>query len=82
MSAQTLFITQQFRRQGRKLMPAQTLQFRSARDAVARCDRDAVRMAGVVAFTQTVDDESGEVLEEPAVLARHGELPAEFREDD
>jgi len=36
--------------------------------------------AGVVAIQQTVDTDTGEVLEEPVVLARFGDLPAEFNE--
>ncbi|WP_210270030.1 hypothetical protein [Aureimonas mangrovi] len=42
------------------------MEFPSAQAAVARAERDG--------RAQTVD--TGEVLEEPVVLARHGELPA------
>ena len=38
-------------------------------------------VAGVVAVQQTVDTDTGEVLEEPIVLAKHGELPQQFREE-
>ncbi|WP_185982636.1 hypothetical protein [Aureimonas mangrovi] len=82
MPAKTLYIVQQFERQGKKLVAGRQMEFPSAQAAVARADRDAERVAGVVAITQTVDTDTGEVLEEPAVLARHGELPAGMFGDD
>ncbi|WP_185983163.1 hypothetical protein [Aureimonas mangrovi] len=91
MPAKTLYIVQQFERRGKKLVarrprvvPRQACVAHarlrwsspSAQAAVARAERDAERIAGVVAITQTVDTDTGEVLEESAALARHGELPA------
>ncbi|MEC5293413.1 hypothetical protein VSX64_22625 [Aurantimonas sp. C2-6-R+9] len=81
MPAQTLYIVQQFEKQGKRLIAGQTLQFKHAASAIERANRDASRFPGVVAVQQTVDTETGEVLEEPTVLARHGEVPQEFREE-
>ncbi|MFD2237131.1 hypothetical protein [Aureimonas populi] len=75
MPVQTLYIVQQFEKQGRKLVKGRALDFRSAAEAVARAERDAVRFAGVVAVTVTVDTETGETLEDPVILAQHGEVP-------
>jgi hypothetical protein len=36
-----------------------------------------LNVVGVVAVEQTVNIEPGEILEEPIVLVRHGEVPAE-----
>ena len=78
MPSKTLFIVQQFERQGKKLVAGRAIEVASEDAAVLRAERGADRFAGVVALTQTVDTDTGEVLEEPRVLARHGELPAEF----
>lgn len=51
------------------------MDFKSAEEAIKRAERDAGRTAGVVAVQQTVDTETGEVLEEPVILAQHGDLP-------
>lgn len=81
MTEKTIYIVQQFDKSGKKLVAGRAMEFKSAAEAVARADRDAPRMAGVVALTQTVGVDTGEVLEEPVVLVRHGELPTEFREN-
>lgn len=79
MPAQTLYIVQQFEKQGRRLVAGRQIPFKTAAEAKARSDRDAERMAGVIAIQQTVATDTGEVLEGPVVLAAHGELPQEFR---
>ena len=81
MPAQTLYIVQQFEKTGRRLVAGRQMAFKTADEAVARAERDASRTTGVVDVMQTVETDTGEVLEEPVVLARHGELPQEFRED-
>jgi hypothetical protein len=84
MSASKLYVVQQFVKQGRRLMNGQTMQFKTADEARLRADRDGARLGnvvGVVAVEQTVDVETGEVLEEPIVLVRHGEVPAEVAGD-
>ncbi|TPW26377.1 hypothetical protein FJU11_14980 [Pararhizobium mangrovi] len=48
----------------------------SADAARGRAERDAERVSGVIAVAQTVDTETGEVLNEPEILAHFGELPA------
>lgn len=81
MPAQTLFIVQQFEKQGRRLIAGRQMQFKTAGEAKSRAERDAERTAGVVAIQQMVDTDTGEVLEEPIVLAKFGELPQEFTAD-
>lgn len=76
MSEKTLYIVQQFEKQGRRLAQGQQMDFKSAEEAIKRAERDAGRAAGVIAVQQTVDLETGEVLEEPVILAQHGEVPA------
>lgn len=80
MPAKTLFIVQQFERSGKRLVAGRQMDFRTAEEAAGRAERDATRVSGVVAIQQTVDTDTGEVLEEPVVLARFGDLPAEFNE--
>lgn len=78
MAEKTLYIVQQFEMMGKKLVAGRVMEFKSADEAIARADRDASRMAGVVALAQTIDLDTDEVVETPEVLARHGSLPAEF----
>lgn len=80
MPAKTLFIVQQFEKQAKRLIAGRQMDFKTAQEAIGRADRDASRVAGVVAIQQVIDTDTGEVLEEPVVLARHGELPSEFNE--
>ncbi|WP_182422067.1 hypothetical protein [Aureimonas sp. ME7] len=80
MPAKTLYIVQQFEKSGKRLVAGRQMDFKTAQEAAGRAERDAPRIAGVVAIQQTVDTDTGEVLEEPIVLARFGELPAEFSE--
>ncbi|MGN6548627.1 MAG: hypothetical protein ACTHJ3_01845 [Pararhizobium sp.] len=75
MPEKTLYIVQQFEKQGRKLVQGRQMEFKSAAEARGRAERDAGRVAGVVAVEQKVDTETGEVLEEPIVMAHYGELP-------
>ncbi|BDA83251.1 hypothetical protein Sa4125_07930 [Aureimonas sp. SA4125] len=81
MAAKVLYIVQQFERMGGKLVAGRAMEFKTADEAAARAERDAKRMAGVVALAQTIDLDTDEVMEEPEILARYGELPAEFREE-
>jgi hypothetical protein len=78
MPEKTLFIVQHFDKQGRKLAAGRAIEVSSSDAAVLRAERDAPNHTGVVALTQTIDTDTGEVVEEPRVLARHGELPQEF----
>ncbi len=75
MAEKTLYIVQQFEKQGRRLVQGQQMDFKTADEAIKRAERDAGRAAGVIAVQQTVDTETGEVLEEPIILAQHGEVP-------
>ncbi len=80
MSEKTLHIVQQFETAGKakKLVAGRAIQAKSEAEAIARAERDATRFPAVVAVATTVDTDTGEVLEEPRVLFRHGALPAEF----
>ena len=82
MPSKVLYIVQQFERQGKKLVAGRALEMASAEAAVLRAERAATTAVGVVALTQTIDTDTGEVLEEPVVLVRHGELPREFSSDE
>ncbi|WP_062015455.1 hypothetical protein [Aureimonas sp. AU4] len=81
MPAKTLFIVQLFERSGKRLIGGRALDFRTADEAVARAERAASTAVGVVALQHSIDTDTGEVLEEPIVLSRFGEVPAEFREE-
>ena len=81
MAEKTLYIVQQFEMMGKKLVAGRVMEFKSAQEAIARADRDAARMAGVVAIAQTIDLDTDEVVETPEILSRHGDLPQEFREE-
>ncbi|SMC43371.1 hypothetical protein SAMN06297251_102161 [Fulvimarina manganoxydans] len=81
MAEKTYFVVQAFEKKGKRLLAVQPTQCRSDDDAIGRAERDAKRFAGVVAFRQVADDETGEVLDEPVVLARHGELPANMADE-
>ena len=82
MNEKVLHIVQMFEKQGKKLVVGRAIEFRTSAEAVARAGRDAERMAGVVALTQVIDVDTGEVVDEPIILARHGEQPKEFHADD
>lgn len=81
MAEKTLYIVQQFEKQGRRLVQGRQMDFKTAVEAIKRAERDAGRSAGVIAVQQTVDTETGEVLEEPVILAQHGEVPANISGD-
>ncbi|WP_152046329.1 hypothetical protein [Aureimonas psammosilenae] len=81
MPEKTLFIVQQFERRGKKLTAGRSVEYRTADEAIARAGRDSEKFAGVVALTMTIDTDTGEVLEEPKVLAKHGEVGKEFQEE-
>ena len=84
MSATKLYIVQQFEKQGSRLGTGLMMQFKTADEARRRADRDGDRLGvvvGVVAVEQTVDVDTGEILEEPVILARHGDVPDEVAGD-
>lgn len=81
MPEKTLFIVQQFERRGKKLTAGRSVEYRTEAEAVARAERDATKFAGVVALTMMIDTDTGEVIEEPKVLARFGEVGKEFQEE-
>ncbi|WP_062225882.1 hypothetical protein [Aureimonas frigidaquae] len=81
MPEKTLFIVQQFERKGKRLIAGRLMEFKTAEEAEGRAERDATRTVGVVALQQTIDTDTGEIVEDPVILARYGELPADFDRD-
>ena len=84
MAASKLYFVQHFEKQGSRLGAGQILHFKTADEAQRRADRDGERLGvvvGVVAIEQTVDVDTGEILEAPIVLARHGRVPDEVAGD-
>ena len=81
MSEKTLFIFQQFERNGKRLVSGRQMEFKTAAEAQDRAERDAARTPGAVALHQTIDTDTGEIVEDPVVFARYGELPAEVNQD-
>lgn len=81
MSEKTYYVVQPFEKKGRRLIAAPATQCRTDDEAIARAGRDAKRYAGVVAFRQVADDETGETTDEPVFLARHGELPSDMSDE-
>lgn len=81
MPEKTLFIVQQFERRGRKLTAGRSVEYRTSEEAIARAGRDAEKFAGVVALTMVVDTDTGEVIEEPRVLTKFGEVGKEFQDE-
>lgn len=77
MSAKTYFTVHAVQKRGRRLENVQPISCRSDSHAIARAERDARRFQGVIAVRQVADDETGDLLEEPVVLAVHGEFPME-----
>lgn len=78
MALQILHIVQPFERQGKRTIAGRQMSFKTAEEAVGRAERDARRYAGVIAVQTAVDAETGEILDEPIIIARHGDLPPEF----
>ena len=81
LTEKTYYIVQPFEKQGRKLVAAPATQCRTDAEAIARAERDAKRFAGVIAVRQVADEETGEMADEPVILARHGELPANIADE-
>ena len=79
MSPQTQFLVQAFNAaKGDQLKPDRPIVCRSAEGARRTAQRLALSKAGVVAFSITSDDETGDYDEEPAVFYREGRIPDEF----
>lgn len=76
-----LYIVQQFEKRGKKLVAGRVIQFMMPDEAIRRGKRDADRFPGVFVVQQEIDTDTGKVLEESFYLAKHGELPQQFREE-
>jgi hypothetical protein len=63
-----------------KLRAEPAMTYRTAEAAKGRAERAAEKFAGVVAISQEVDADTGEVGENPVVLFRAGKVPPEFGE--
>lgn len=81
MSSQTQFLVQAFNAaKGDQLKPERPIVCRSAEGARRTAQRLALSKAGVVAFSITSDDETGDYDEKPAIFYREGQIPDEFSE--
>jgi hypothetical protein len=79
MSPQTQFLVQAFNAaKGDQLTADKPIVCRSAEGAHRTAQRLALSKAGVVAFSTTSDDETGDYDEEPTVFYREGQIPDEF----
>ncbi|MCK5932974.1 MAG: hypothetical protein KAG89_12470 [Fulvimarina manganoxydans] len=70
-----------FEKRGKRFLTVQPAQCRSEENAIGRAERDAKRFAGVIAFRQVEKDDTGEVLDESAIFARHGQLLADIADE-
>lgn len=80
MSSQTQFLVQAFAAKGDQLKPDRPIVCRSAEGARRTAQRLALSKAGVVAFSITSDDETGDYDEKPAIFYWEGQIPDEFSE--
>jgi len=79
MSPQTQFFAQAFNAaKGDQLKADKPILCRSAESARRTAQRLALSTTGVVAFSTTSDDETGDYDEEPAIFYREGRVPDEF----
>jgi hypothetical protein len=79
MAPQTQFLVQAFNTgKGDQLQPDKPIVCRSAEGARRTAQRLALSKAGVVAFSTTSDDETGDYDDEPTVFYREGRIPDEF----
>jgi hypothetical protein len=74
----TEHFVQTFKKQGRRLIPKPPERCKGPDHAKIRGERAAEYSDGVVVFSVTGEPEFGE-FEPPVVLARHGDVPAEFQ---
>lgn len=75
--AQTDHFVQTFKKQRGRLVPGQPQKFKTPDQARIRGLKASDSAIGVVVFSVTGEPEFGE-FESPVVLARYGEVPAEF----
>ncbi|TBN55364.1 hypothetical protein EYR15_03450 [Hansschlegelia quercus] len=81
MATETIHIFQAWSAgKGNRLRAEAPIRFKSAAEAKGRAERGAEKFAGVVAISQVVDVDTGEVDENATVLFRAGRTPAEFGE--
>lgn len=65
---------------GNRLRAETPVRFKTAAEAKGRAERAVEKFAGVVAISQVVDVDTGEIDESPAILFRAGRTPPEFDE--
>lgn len=79
MSRQTNFFVQTFEAAtGDRLKAGAPIACRTAEGALRTAERLASNKVGVVAFSITSDADTGDYDDQPTVLFRAGNLPAEF----
>lgn len=77
MGSKTTFVVQTFKMTRGRLAPGKAEQAPTPNGAMKRASAEAARSKGVVAFSVTADDETGEVSD-ATILAQHGEIPDDF----
>ena len=73
----TVYGLQIFNRRGKKLLPEQPETDRDKDKLLRKAERLAKEKTGVVVYQVECDDWLGDV-DDPVVIARHGELPPQF----
>ena len=71
---ETIHVVQPFDQVGRRLVPGQVLQFKTADEAARRAERLAEKHAGIVAYSMDVDEDGGD-YGAPRVLFQSGDVP-------
>lgn len=70
-----MYGVQTFKKQGAKLVPETPRVATSANAAIRMADELARTKAGVMAFSRSGDNETGE-FDDPVILALHGAVPS------
>ena len=79
MSRQTNYFVQTFdAATGDQSKAGTPIAFRTAEGALRTAERLALSKGGVVAFSTSSDADTGDYDDQPTVLFRAGDLPAEF----
>lgn len=77
MASKTTFVVQTFVLKRGRLAPGRAEQAQSQNGAIKRAGAEATRCKGVVAFSVTADNETGEVSD-AQVLGQFGDVPDDF----
>lgn len=82
MARETIYLVQAYRAgRGTRLIADPPISCKSVEHARRAAERLGASKAGVVAFSTSGDPELGEYDDEPAIIFKHGRLPAQFADD-